>query len=381
MKFEMSSLAFDPIEVNPTRILYDIHPHTLGGTERFLLRFLPCLDPQRYEPLVVSQKDGLPLQAIRSVGIGTRVVPDYFKATAIGRLADLIRDTHVGLVQSNYYSSNLAMAANLAGVPHVWRLGGHVDVGSGVKTTSERRWALDMIGLLSTLIICNSKYVSSQFKGSINGPRLRVIPNGITVTSRRNRLPHKAGLAIGMIAHMTPQKRHRDFILAAQDVCQRRDDVTFKIVGSAYADSESRAYAAKVQRWGRKLANRGLLNILEFVDRESDVYAQFDCVVLPSLRESFSNAILESMAAGVPVIAARSGGNPELVVHRKTGLLVPPAQPEKLARSMLQIIEDAKRRSLMGQAARARALKCFSLADCARSYQTVYSEVLAEKIA
>jgi L-malate glycosyltransferase len=360
------------------RILFEIHPHTLGGTERFLARLLPRLDRRLYEPVVISQKRGAPLQLLQSLGFQTKAMGDYFKASGLAPLADFIRGSHIGLVQSNYYSSNLAMAANLAGVPHIWRLGGHVDVGSGVRTARQSQWALDVIRMLSSSIICNSKYVRSQFLGRSRSPRIEVIPNGISIPPRLSPKKNTGVFSVGMIAHFTPQKRHIDFIRAAKLVAQSRQDVTFTILGQSYAHSESRVYADKVQRWSRTLERQGKLNISDFKGSEDGALRRFDCVVLPSLRESFSNAILESMAAGVPVIAARSGGHPELVEHRRTGFLVPPTEPEAIAKAIQFLLNKPELLDQMGQAAARRAQNCFSMDECVRRYEAVYEKVSSD---
>jgi glycosyltransferase involved in cell wall biosynthesis len=359
------------------RVLYEIHPHTLGGTERFLSRLLPELDRRRFEPVVVSQNRGLPLRAMKALGFQTRAIPDYFKLSGIQRLANFIIRHEISLVQSNYYSSNLAMAANLASVPHIWRLGGHVDVGSGVRTGRESAWALDLIRLMSKVIICNSRFVRSQFTWQRGSPQIKVIPNGILIpTVVKHQGQTDRPFSVGMIAHFTPQKRHVDFIRAAERISRLREDVSFTILGTAYKDSESRTYSRQVAVWGRDLQRRGKLTISDFVRAEGSVYEKFDCVVLPSVRESFSNAILESMAAGVPVVAARSGGHPELVEHGETGLLVSPGQPEALVQAILRLLNDRKALTRMGRAARKRARACFSLAKCARSYESVYLRVV-----
>ena len=180
-----------------------------------------------------------------------------------------------------------------------------------------------------------------------------------------------------MIAHFTPQKRHIDFIRAAKLVAQSRQDVSFTILGQSYGHPESGVYANKVQRWGRTLERQGKLNISDFTESEGALRT-FDCVVLPSLRESFSNAILESMAAGIPVIAARSGGHPELVQHQKTGLLVPPMKPEAIAKAIQLLLNKPELLDQMGQAAARRARSCFSMDECVRRYEAVYKKVSAE---
>lgn len=363
----------------PVRVLYEIHPHTLGGTERFLARFIPRLDRRRYEPVVVSQNRGLPLQTIHALGVRTESVEDYFSESGIRRLADFIRVHRIRLVQSNYYASQLALAASLAGVPHVWRLGGHVDYGSGVRNPAEAAWALKIIRLLSQEIVCNSKYVRSQFPGRSKTPPIRVIPNGILLPPRAHLTNNGPGIRVGMVAHFTPQKRHVDFIRAAEVVSENLVDASFAIVGCEYANAASRSYAAEVRRRAQNLIRAGKLTVSEHLGPRADVTSRFDVVVLPSVGESFSNAILEAMAAGVPVIAARSGGNAELVEHGRTGLLVPPLRPEALARAITRLTRKPELLMQMGLAARARARALFSLADCVKAYEAVYSKAISTR--
>lgn len=362
----------------PVRVLYEIHPHTLGGTERFLVRFLGQLDRRRYEPMVISQKRGLPLQTINSLDIQTASISDYFRASGVSRLADFIRRNRVSLVQSNYYTSQLATASNLAGVPHVWRLGGHVDVGSGTRNPKDAGWALDIIRLLSNAVICNSKYVRSQFRGRSKIPPIQVIPNGIQVPVKASGVKRKKDFRVGMVAHFTPQKRHEDFIRAAEIVSASCDHVSFTIVGRPYADAASRGYAAEILVRARTLLKQRRLRISDFSEPGEDVLGGFDIIVLPSVRESFSNAILEAMAAGVPVVAARSGGNAELVEHRRTGLLVPPMQPEALARAILRLVEEPELTTRMGRSAREKARTQFSIDDCVDAYEAVYARLMSD---
>lgn len=358
-------------------ILYDIHPHTLGGTERFLSRFFEHLDGKRFEPFVVSQKEGAPYRLLRANGVRAEVVADYARRGGVRRLAEFIRLRRIALVQSNYYSSYLAMAASLAGVPHVWRLGGHVDVGSGARTERDAQLALNMIRLLSDVIICNSNYVRSQFPRRASAPPIRVIQNGIPVPSPASGAGKSRPLRVGMVAHFVPQKRHMDFIGAAELVSRSREDVSFAIFGSPYADPASLRYADRVRRKAESLRRQGRLSISEYASHADPFAHSFDVLVLPSVRESLSNAILEAMSHGIPVIAARSGGNPELVEHRKTGLLVPPMQPEALARAIMTLVKTPGLIGQMGEAARKRALALFSMSDCVKNYEAVYEGVSA----
>lgn len=104
-----------------------------------------------------------------------------------------------------------------------------------------------------------------------------------------------------------------------------------------------------------------------------------DIAVLCSLREGFSNVVLESMASGTPMVASRVGGNPEAIVDRVTGLLFDPAKPAELAQKLLVLLDDEGLRKSMGEAARERALNTYSRTKMLASYDLIYRSLLQEK--
>lgn len=104
-----------------------------------------------------------------------------------------------------------------------------------------------------------------------------------------------------------------------------------------------------------------------------------DVFVLPSLAEGISNTILEAMATGLPVVATRVGGNPELVEEGVTGLLVPPADPLALAGAISVYLKHPERIAHHGRAGRERIEREFSLTDMVERYMAVYNSVLAER--
>ena len=361
----------------PVRVLFDIHPRTIGGTEQFLARFLPRLDRARYVPVVVSSRAGAPLRALSSAGIQTAVVPEFFSPRGVVRLADVIRRRGVGLVQSNYYSFQLALAARLAAVPHVWRLGGHVAYGSRARSRADVGSTLAAIRLLSSAVICNSAYVRRQFAGRARRPPIHVIWNGVTRMASGPRLPRPVNL-VAMAAHFTPQKRHEDFVRASARIQSARPDVSFAIFGETYGHLESRRYAQTIRRLASQLLGNGGITFAKFSPDERTLWQACDLVVLTSIGESFSNALLEAMAAAIPVVAVRSGGTPEIVAHRRTGLLVPPKAPGALASAVSALIDNPNRLRRYGRAGQTRARTMFSMARCVRRYQGVYARVLRD---
>ena len=97
---------------------------------------------------------------------------------------------------------------------------------------------------------------------------------------------------------------------------------------------------------------------------------------MSSLGEGISNTILEAMASGLPVVATAVGGNPELVSPGKTGMLVPPADHERMAQALLAYARDPARMAREGQAARAEVEARFSLEAMVAGYLRVYDGLL-----
>ena len=104
----------------------------------------------------------------------------------------------------------------------------------------------------------------------------------------------------------------------------------------------------------------------------------FDLFVLPSLGEGISNTILEAMATGLPVVATRVGGNPELVVEGRTGRLVPVSDPEALAAALAELGADGDRRRAMGEAALERVRSRFHWDRTVAAYLEVYDRLLGK---
>lgn len=111
-------------------------------------------------------------------------------------------------------------------------------------------------------------------------------------------------------------------------------------------------------------------------DDVPDILRGLDCFVLPSLAEGVSNTILEAMATGLPVIATRVGGNPELVAAGGTGWLVPPADDEAMATAIIAAAHEPDQTRAFGRAGRAEVERRFSLAAMVSAYQGLYDRLL-----
>jgi glycosyltransferase involved in cell wall biosynthesis len=172
-----------------------------------------------------------------------------------------------------------------------------------------------------------------------------------------------------------------DFLDAAALVARRNGAARFLIVGDGHVcrdgavvpDAEYRqALEARARRLG--LGDRVVFTGVRLDVPE--VLAQVAVSVLPSLSEGLSNVVIESMAAGVPVVATRVGGTPELVEEGRTGLLTPPRDPVALAGAICRVLEDRELASRFGQAGRRRIAEHFSLERMVRDTEGLYERLL-----
>ncbi len=362
------------------RIGIEVSPSIVGGTETFLSGMLSALGRSAYRPLALFHSNGPTKTLFDERGIDTHVV--NYASEQDGALAEVVaflRAEQIALLQSSYFSPVLALAASHARIPHVWRVGGHVDVVHARNSEHQRRMFLAVATFLSRKVICGSHFLRRQFDGLVDA-QVEVIYNGLDLRAfdASSLATPRPGPQVAMVAHFIDQKRHEDFIRAAAMVVQAMPDTRFWIFGAPYPFEASRQYAATIEALITQL---GLDSVMEIEHLTADRFArmrEMTLFVLPSLNEGASNAILEAMALGKPVIAADSGGHPELVSHQRTGYLVPPNDASALADRITELLTQADLATAMGAAGRAEVDARFDVRHCARRYEELYDAVIAD---
>ena len=178
------------------------------------------------------------------------------------------------------------------------------------------------------------------------------------------------------IGRLDPQKGHETLLHAMAAVARHVPNVRLGIVGDTQHGGEE--YRASLLALRAEL---GLTDHVEFLGVRRDVaalLAQAHAFVLASRWEGFGLVFLEAMAAAKPVVATRVSAIPEVVADNETGLLVPPDDPEALARALLDLLQDPARARQMGVAGHARLHAHYGAAAMVAKTLALYAACLGE---
>jgi glycosyltransferase involved in cell wall biosynthesis len=375
------------------KVVYLDHVARLSGAEIALLRLLPHLD--RVNAHVIVAEDGPLVGRLHIAGISTEVLPlgdaarqlrkrDVHQrgvpprtvavtAAYVLRLAARLRQLRPDLVHTNSLKAGVygSLAARLAGVPMIW----HVRDRIAEDYLPRPAVALvrSMSHHLATAIVANSRSTME----TLAAPSAPVVIYSVIPEVLSEVHPHDraAGgpLTFGIVGRLAPWKG-QDFFLRAFAHAFPAGDERAVVVGGALFGED--AYAQGLVGLSEAL---GIRERVEFRGQRLDVWdelSRHDVLVHASVTpEPFGQVILEGMAAGVPVIAARAGGPAEILRHDETGLLYAPVDQQGLADAMLRM-RDPKLRKRLSNAARA-GLGPYSPPVVAAQLQALYEKVAA----
>lgn len=242
---------------------------------------------------------------------------------------------------------------------------------------------LDKIAnVLSHYVVVNSKAVWNDViaRDHIATEKLMLIYNGVdgqpfeSASRMRTELRRQMGVAdsqrvVTVVANLIPYKGHLDLLKAVRQIRDRIPGAIFWLVGGDRGIQRDLEHAAR---------DLGIHEHVTFMGQRSDipnVLAVSDLSVLPSHEEGFSNVILESMAAGLPVVATRVGGNSEAVVEGVTGWLVPPRNPALMAEKIVDLLGEPQKAESWGEQGRERIKSLFTVEQMVEKHLTLYEGV------
>ncbi|HXH51314.1 MAG TPA: glycosyltransferase family 4 protein [Terriglobia bacterium] len=292
------------------------------------------------------------------------------------RLARQLRRRRISVAHAFDFYSNLMLipTARLARVPVV--IGSHRQLGD---LLTPRQFTAQMMAFRwCDKVVCNSRAAANILMArNLSEEKIAVIPNALPPQAFASAAPafprHPSVIRVGMIARMNHAvKNHAGLLRVAARLAEKYLGVEYILAGDG-----------PLRESLEKMADRlGIRSSVKFLGDRQDipsVLTSIDISILPSLSESLSNTIMESMAVGKPVIAYRVGGNSELVEHGQTGLLVSVNDEEGLADTLGSLLSNPSMREAWGRNARKFALENFGADKVRAQYESLYSNLLAEK--
>jgi glycosyltransferase involved in cell wall biosynthesis len=341
-----------------------------GGTERQMIELACRLDRRRWHVHVACfRATGAWLDRAASSGasITTFPVPSLRRPAVINHVRAFVRwcrEHRIALMHTGQLYPNIfgLPAAALAGVPV--RISNRRDLVAG-KTLAQRA-AQRVAERFAHRIIANSEAAAACVRAEgIPAHRVTVIRNGVDANGFTPVLHPVRPRRVVTIANLQPVKGHDVMIDAAPLVLRHFPDATFRLVGDGPLLGGLTARAK----------DRGVDQSLTFVGHRDDVAGQLaasDIFVLPSRSESLPNAVLEAMAAGLPVIATAVGGIGEILEDGRTGLLVAPSDPTALADRICQLMAAPALAQALGMRARAEVTERYSSPRMVAAFDEVY---------
>lgn len=377
----------------PTPILRLITWLPAGGIERKIVAVLSRLNPELFAPRLVCIREEGPLaEDLRNAGVPVDVIPfrSRLDPFALWKLRAYIRQFRIGLVHAHMYrASTPATVLSLLdrGQPPVIAHYHNIDTWE-----SGRQAFVD--GLLArrriNVAVSDAVRRNVQQRLSLPDERIQTLPNGVDVREFRPRnpphrmavrtklgLPEKSVVLV-QVGRLVAQKNHQLTLKSMVHWRKLLPGLQLLLLG----DGPLREH---LERMATDLSVADCVHFAGRVDNVSEVLPACDVAIMPSLKEGFSNALLEAMACGLPVVATDVGGNREAVVNGVSGLIVPMMptvagmEPEvneqEWVRMVSELIQNRDRMATIGAAARARS-EDFSIERMVADIEALYLEVL-----
>lgn len=359
-----------------------------AGTEKQLLLLIKNLDRKKYLPYLCVLRTSRWLREefwdceLHEVGIASFKKPASYNK--IRQFSSFLRVHKINIVQTYFNDSNKAgiMAARLAGTCSVISSRRN----QGYWHTPVELFFLKILNCWVDIFVANSfstqKWV--QNAEGIAAEKIKVIYNGFDLHTesvenaqqQRQALRRVLNISeksplVGQVANLRPVKRHDVFLRAAQSVVVQYPEAHFVIVGEG---GERPAL--------EQLANElKISNQVHFMGKRDDVTAilnALDVGVLSSDSESFSNAVVEYLASGLPVVSTDVGGSREAIDPGKNGYIIPTGDYEAMADALCRII-SGNLGVEMGKRGRIKAESLFSMEAMVTRYQELYDNLSQNK--
>jgi len=349
----------------PIKLVILVQDLEFGGTQRYALNLLTHLDCDRFTAELWTLRGGKHMAGLADSG-NIRVVhlteESWVGPRAIFELWSRLRRAQPDVLYT------------LTVIPNTWgRLLGTLTKVPVIVSSLRNRIAPQYdkwLWHLSTKIICNAESLRSMMieDYSVDPDRIVTIPNGVDTDYF---CPGPAAVSreplVVFVGRLVDQKDPLTLLHAFRLVGDRLPEARLVMMGDGPLRPSLEDFVRTNDLAGRALLLPGTPDILPYL-RRARVFA------LPSLYEGSPNAMIEAMAAGVPIAATRVDGVPEIVTDGETGFLVQPRDPRALADALCALLANARMADEMGLRARGKAVADHSLTHTVRQAEQVFLE-------
>jgi glycosyltransferase involved in cell wall biosynthesis len=381
------------------KVCFISHSVQLGGAELSLLELIEVLSMRGIQCLCVLPGRGALNDLLTEKGVETTVIP--FKQwvhrgkSIFGRLRRMLPLRHVPGVlrlvkeirrsRSDVVFTNTiavgagAVAARIAGKPHVWHLRefGHDD--HALSYDLGLRISRNLIGRISSACIANSEAVAAEYRSALNGTELTVIYNSVNIPTL-DETPsvdgpwrHDGAIRCVLLGKLLPGKGQEDAVNAMVKLRHMNVSAELLLLGGA-VDAE---YLMRIQRIVEQYNLSDRIHLLGHSNQPIPLLNTADVVLMCSRREAFGRVTVEGMKLGKPVIGTRSGGTPEIIQDGETGFLYTAGDAEELAQKIGYLYSHRNTRHEMGTQAGLRARKRFNSQLYGREVENVLQRVVS----
>jgi len=362
------------------RIVMVIDHLDFGGAQQQLTSLVKSLSKKQIHIHVIalSQIQTVYADQIRSSGATLSLIDHHgkFSLKTLWSIYKTLRKTRPHIIHTWLFTAGLygRIAAWLARVPTIICGIRSIDPDkskSYILTDKFLRYLTDAftinVNILRETLITREGIAPAKIHTIYNGVDL----NSFTPETVKENIREELKISdtvplVGIIGRLVPVKDHSTFLKAAAIVLEEFKDAIFLIVGNG-------SLLKTIITQTKQLGISSNVQFLESRHQIAAILNALDLVVVSSRSEACCNVILEGMAMAKPVIATSVGGNPELIVPNQTGLLVPPGDPESMARAVIQLLNDPGQRKAFGKEGRNRILKQFSLEQMTSKSTKLYT--------
>ncbi len=363
----------------PLRVALLLESDGPGGAETMLLNLGEELRRRGHEvlPIGPADKSGWLAAQFRERGFAPEsyILRRALDPACARQLTDILRSNRIQVAHSHEFGMGVygTVAARRAGSRHIITMHG----GRYYAERGRRRAALRWAARRSAALVAVSEATARDLRTTLrlSDDEVKVVHNGIPFRegnrgSLRSELALAAGdLLIVAVGNLYPVKGHAVLLRALGELRRSGTIATvpwrLAIAGRGEEEEKLRTLATE-----QGIADR--VALLGFRKDVPDILAAADIFVMPSLSEGLPLALVEAMAAGLPVVVSDVGGVSEVAVAEREAILVPPGDPARLAAGVAALLREPGARSAMGAAARERALRDFSVSTMCEAYERLY---------